>query len=291
MYTDDSTVVIATTNRFQAQDRIIMILDRIKIYLAANSLSLNLGKTEIVESMVRQKRVRILGQPPQLSVTKPDGTLKVILAKDSCRLLGANVNKDSTWSHQLELGEKPIAKSLRSTLGILSYLAKFMPVKSRLLLANGLFFSKLLYLLPMWGGLTSRDSKKMQILINKCARTVLGVSRKTHTRALMEGCGWLYFRELVHYHSLVQMFKIINMGTLVNIKNKLSILPDKKVDLAPARLKISARSFRWRTTSGWNDLPEYLRCSEKLSCFKKELKRFIIEGRVAVAPRRPPDID
>ena len=129
-YADDSTVVIATKTRFRAQEKIVEILDRVKTYLDANSLSLNLGKTEIVESMVRQKRARIQGQPPQLSVIKSDGSLKIILAKDSCRLLGGNINMDATWSHQLELGEKPIAKALRSTLGILSYISKNMPMKS-----------------------------------------------------------------------------------------------------------------------------------------------------------------
>ena len=131
-YADDSTVVISTSSRFQAQERIVTIIERVKIYLAANSLSLNLGKTEIVESMVRQKRARLSGQPPQLSVTNPDGTLKIIQAKDSCRLLGANINKDSTWTHHLELGEKPIVKSLRSILGTLSHISKHMPIKSRL---------------------------------------------------------------------------------------------------------------------------------------------------------------
>ena len=87
-------------------------LDRIKLFLAANTLSLNPTKTEIVKTMVRQKRVRMTGPPPQLSVTKPDGTLKVIVASESCKLLGANINKDATWKHQLELGEKPLLKSL-----------------------------------------------------------------------------------------------------------------------------------------------------------------------------------
>ena len=96
-YADDSTIVIVTRNRFEAQNRIIVIVDRIKTFLDANSLSLNLGKTEILETMVRQKRIHLSGNPPQLSVTKPDGTLKVILAKDLCRLLGANINRDASW--------------------------------------------------------------------------------------------------------------------------------------------------------------------------------------------------
>ena len=128
--------------------------------------------------MVRQKRARLAGIPPQLSVQKPDGSLKIILAKDYCRLLGANMSKDATWSHHLETGEKPIVKSLRSTLGTLTHISKHMSVSCRLLLANGLFLSKLLYLLPMWGGLPAREAKKLQVLINKCARMVLGAKSK-----------------------------------------------------------------------------------------------------------------
>ena len=100
-----------------------------KRFLVSNSLSLNLGKTEIVETMVRQKRAHLAGITPQLSVLKPDGTLKIILAKESCRLLGVNLNRDATWNHQLELGEKPLVKVLRSVLGILSHISKKSPAK------------------------------------------------------------------------------------------------------------------------------------------------------------------
>ena len=290
-YADDSTVVITTTNRFQAQEKIIAITDKVKTFLVANSLSLNLSKTEIVEVMVRQKRARLAGLPPQLTVINPDSSLKVILAKDSCRLLGANINRDATWSHQLYLGEKSILKTLRSTLGFLTHISKHMPVKSRLLLANGLFLSKLLYLLPMWGGLSKSDSKKLQSLLNKCARMVLGSSRRVRTRTLMENCRWLYFRELVDYHSMVQMHKIVNIGRPVNLVNKINIRPDKRIDVAIGRLKISRDSFRWRSAKAWNDLPDFLLDIGKLSTFKKALRTHIIECRAEVVPRRPPELD
>ena len=126
-YADDSTVIISTTNRFQAQECITVITDRVKTFLTSNSLSLNLGKTEIVECMVRQKRAQLPGMPPQLTVLKPDGSIKVISAKDSCRLLGANINMDVTWKHQLNLGEKPLMKTLRSISGVLSHLSGNLP--------------------------------------------------------------------------------------------------------------------------------------------------------------------
>ena len=150
------------------------MIEKIKTFLDANSLAINLGKTEIVEIMVRQKRTRITGLPPQISVVKPDGTLKIIEAKDSCKLLGANLNQNATWSHHLHSGDKPLLTICRSTLGALTHIARNLPVESRLLLANGLLVSRLIYLLPMWGGLTRRESKQIQIILNKCARMVSG---------------------------------------------------------------------------------------------------------------------
>ena len=64
MYANDSTVIISTKTRFQSQERITELITKIKSFLDAKSLSMNLGKTEIVETMVRQKRVCTRGLPP-----------------------------------------------------------------------------------------------------------------------------------------------------------------------------------------------------------------------------------
>ena len=290
-YADDSTVVITAANRFQAQERIVEVIERVKKYLAANSLSLNIGKTEIVETMVRQKRTRITGLPPQLSVVKPDGTLKIILAKEHCRLLGVNLNRDATWNHQLELGEKPLLKVLRSVLGTLTHISKNLPTKSRLLLANGLFMSRMLYMLPMWGGLPKRDSSKLQRLMNKCARMVLSANRKTRTSKLMEECNWLYFDELVVYHSAIQMFKILRFNTPVNLRNLFTLTQEGRIEITPGRLIISRKSFRWRTATLWNELPNFVIESPKLSSFKKVLRRHLLENRREISVRKPLEPD
>ena len=63
-YADDSTIVITTSTRFQAQDRIITLVNRVKEFLASNSLSLNLGKTEIVETMVTSEKTETSRSSP-----------------------------------------------------------------------------------------------------------------------------------------------------------------------------------------------------------------------------------
>ena len=110
-YADDSSFVVTTKTRYLAQEKISSNIKKIKDFLDANTLSINLGKTEILEVMVRQKRVTIGGIAPQLTVTKPDGQLKVIVAGESCRLLGANLNKHMNWKHQIETGEKAVLPS------------------------------------------------------------------------------------------------------------------------------------------------------------------------------------
>ena len=248
----------------------------------ANSLAINLGKTEIVEIMVPQKRVRITGLPPQISVTKPDGTLKIIAAKDSCKLLGVNLNRDATWSHHLHTGEKPLLSTCRSTLGALTHILKSLPTESRLLLANGLLISRIIYLIPMWGGVNRKESKQIQVIINKCARMVLGKTRRTRTRALMIGCNWFYFSELVQYHSLLIMWKLVHLNIPRHLRSKIEISQDNIVNTTKGRIKTSSSSFRWRTIQDWNDLSPELRQEENIGMFKKSLKKFITE-------RRPPD--
>ena len=63
-YADDSTVVITTNSRFEAQEKILNIIKKVSQFLSSNSLSLNIGKTEIVEVMVRQKRAVLPGNSP-----------------------------------------------------------------------------------------------------------------------------------------------------------------------------------------------------------------------------------
>ena len=117
------------------------------------------------------------------------------------------------------------------------------------------------------------------------------MSRKTRTRTLMEGCKWLYFEELVKFHSLVQMYKIINFEKPTHLWKKLTIEQDKRIKIQPGRLRISRDSFRWRTSREWNELPDDLLEVNKLSVFKKTLKRYIIDMRPDVVQRRPPDLD
>ena len=287
-YADDSTMVIMTDNRFEAQEKLNRNMEKNKKYMDANELSMNMGKTEIVQCMVRQKRTRIGGAPPQITVQKPDGTLKQITAAISCRLLGTNINQDITWKHHLEQGERALLPALRSQIGMLTHIGQNIPMRSKLLLANGLIVSKVTYLIQMWGGLNLRDTKKIQVLLNKCARVITGAPRKMRTRDLMVKCGWLYFAELVNLHSLLMLWKILHMRKPYYLAKTIYLDQNNLAITSVPRLQMTRQSFKWRSAQEWNMLNADLRGEKNLIKFKRNLKKYIVQIRPPVVQRVRP---
>ena len=159
-YADDVTFMVTGHSRFSNQERLSTNAVRLKTFLNDNNLSINMGKTAIIEIMTRQKRVRLQDNPPpQLTVTTLQVILKNIQTSDHCRLLGANIDKDMSWKSHLTTGPKALIPALRTKIGALQHFAKYLPKQSRLLLANGLIISKLLYLITVWGGPTVLHEK------------------------------------------------------------------------------------------------------------------------------------
>ena len=62
-YADDSTYHIASKRRETNQDKININLSRLQQYMDNNELSINLGKTKVLEMMLRQKRAKTPGEP------------------------------------------------------------------------------------------------------------------------------------------------------------------------------------------------------------------------------------
>ena len=69
--------------------------------------------------------------------------------------------------------------------------------------------SRLIYMIEIWGTTTENYKRKLQSVQNNAARFVLGAGRRTSTKYLMESIGWLEVKELIVYHTLCSMWKLI----------------------------------------------------------------------------------
>ena len=278
-YADDATCVVANPTREQNQVQLTRSLEKITSYLNSNHLAINQPKTALLEIMTHQKRSKIGGVPPSLVVKNPDGTDKVINPGRHMRLLGGNLQQNLSWQAHLEVGDKPLLPDLRKKLGALRHLGPGVPRQTRLKLANATIISRILYLLPVWGGAPNTYLNKIQVILNKSARYVNGLSRRSPTQGLMESCQWLDIRRLEKLHSLALMWKILWMKTPLHIHRKITVNEDHTLSTQAARLQTTQASFRWRTISTWNSLPHNIRQIQSLRKFKTAVRRWLKESR------------
>ena len=277
-YSDDSTFVGAGKSRAENQAKLDKNMPIISDFLTANGMAINQGKTKVGEHMVKQKKIRVSGEPPTL-VTQN----KRIETSRFIRLLGGNIQDDLTWRGHLELGQKSLLPAMRSKIGALKLIGRNIGEKGRRCIANGLIVSKLLYLLPVWGGTHLNNVRKTQCVLNRAARVVLQVGRRVKVRDLMDKCQWLYVRELEQMYTILALWKILRQRKPGGLARKFNLDDNNFVSTNIPRLQIVAANFRHRSVSYWNKLPQEIRDNKSLPRFKKCLKAWIVGNR---PPRR-----
>ena len=134
---------------------------------------------------------------------------KLIVPSKREILLGAWIHQDLKWEEHIQNNEESLLRSLNKRLGALKLVCRIASFKTRKDIANGIFLSKLSYLIALWGGCTSTLLRSLQILQNKAARTVTKLDWSTNTSVLLNQCGWLSVHQLVVYHSVLQVYKVM----------------------------------------------------------------------------------
>ena len=221
-YADDTTYTISSKKRQNNQRKLTENLENIRTFLNTNMLTINMGKTKTIELMIKQKKCRMAGRPPTLTVRTEDNQIKEIEDAEVCRILGLNLQKNITWKSHLETGNKALLPAVRKCLGSLKHVGKMIPRNSRNILARGLISSKLMYLIGIWGGTTRNLRRKAQTVLNTAARWVTNLPRKTRTSSLMEAAGWHNIEEMTEISSATILWRIIHMGKPKNLHRLLN---------------------------------------------------------------------
>ena len=129
----------------------------------------------------------------------------------------------------------------------------------------------------------------LQKIQNKAARIVTRANWFTPTEDLLLQCGWLSVNQLIVYHSLILVYKVLDKKSPVYLYEKLSgVFPYKtrfstqeKIRIGgsqPALRELSQRSFICRSSKQWNQLPALLKISPTVKIFKKELFKWVLNN-------------
>ena len=170
-----------------------------------NKLKLNSDKTHLMLLATDYAWKRKLS-PNSLSLN----TGQEVISTTSCeQLLGGFIAQNLKWTNHILLNEKSLVKQLGTRLNALKKVSRVADFKTRKMLADGLFMSKLVYLIPLWGGCEKFLIKALQIIQNKAARSVTKLGIFTPVQTLLRQCGWLSVNQLVFYHTVILLFKTL----------------------------------------------------------------------------------
>ena len=291
LYADDALLIVISGLRSRNQDNIQEKFDKIRDYLNSHGLQINESKTTLTEYMSHQKRSKISGLPPDLTVQELiKGVIsdKHITDKTTSKTLGITIKNNLNWEPHLIGSKDAILPRIRKQMGALNSIMINMNKKARLQVMNGLIMSKLVYLINIWGNTSENLITKVQVVQNKAGRIITGYNRFTRQSKILKDCNWLNMRDITEYHSLIGFWKTLRWGKPAYLRNKLQMEDNNMLSTSIPRLMTTKNAYRCKTTSRWNDLPEDLRNELTVTGFKRRLKRYLLDRNLVPDPPDDP---
>ena len=297
IYADDDTDLAKDKNPEELKNKIQREAIRSTEWVTDNRMVCAGSKTKLLVISTEQlRRSRFKEQKMEVTVC---GT--VMEDTKSEKLLGLIVSNTLSWKDYL-YGEdwrdkdnaKGLIPQLSQRVGLLSKIVKSMPPTRFKLFTNGLFYSKLLYCLQVFGNVwdipnndetnrkstafTKEDNRKLQVLQNKVLRLQTGLPFDTLTSDLLKASGDLSVQQLTDYTSLLAAQKSIFHQQPVYLAEKLKIRNQNTIGPIHYKLSVSRGGFFYRAASLFNNLPSNLRSPMNPVLFKRQLKPWIIRN-------------
>ena len=170
-------------------------------YMGDNRLVINDDKTHLL----------VMGTPrfhaAREDVDITTGTVTVEPIKTE-KLLGINIHESLKWKEHVLNNEKSMIKILGTRLSALKKISLNATFKTRLMVGNSCFISVITFMISVWGGTESYLIRAVQVMQNKAARCITKKSWYTPTRVLLQQCNWLSVKQLIFYHTVLQVWRL-----------------------------------------------------------------------------------
>ena len=232
LFADDNTDNVTAANPSKLQEKIQNEATKSTSWVKDNRMVCSGEKTKLLIIGTTQQRQKQLINPNiNIKVKVGDNTVS---ESNSEKLLGLIVNNRLTWKDYL-YGEtwrtnkndnfKGLIPKLSQRIGMLKQLRRKMPLETFKMIAAGLFTSSLIYCIHVFGNIwglksndetkrrftsfTKTDCHKLQVLQNKMLKLQSGLPHDFPTEDLINLTGELSVHQLIAYHTLLQVHKII----------------------------------------------------------------------------------
>ena len=275
-YVDDSTYMYSSHDPELLSDKLIRQYKRLAEYMGDNKLVINNDKTHLL----------VMGSKKDEEARKMvyiDTGSVIITPVETEKLLGIKIHQSLKWKEHVISNKKSMITMLNTRLSALKRISRNASFLTRLMVGNSCFMSMIVYMVAVWGGTEAYIIKAVQLMQNRAARTITKLGWFTPIKTLLEQCNWLSIKQLIFYHTALQVWKVKASECPVYINNKFKPSNTRSSNqgtlLVPAVEKAtSSKSFIVRSASTWNHLPQDIKNIKNLSTFKVNLKAWTKEN-------------
>ena len=190
-------------------------------------------------------------------------------------ILGCKIQADLKWHSHIN----EVLKKLKSRVNVLEHLKFTLPYELRKVIVEGIFISILSYCLPVFGGLDNANLNALQVLQNKAARIVTHAGSRIPRKQMFDVLQWMTVRQLIFYHSALSTYRIRQsrepeyLGTFMSRVNSRG-----NIVIPNTTLMLARKSYCYRASHEWNDIPNSIRAAHTIFSFKVQLRRWILDN-------------
>ena len=220
-----------------------------------------------------------------------------LTAKAQEKLLGIQISSNMDWKTHIN----HIQTKMHQRLGILRRLKNKVPNPKLKIIAEAIFTSVARYGIAVYfkprmhTDPSCEEQTKLQVIQNKMFRLLAGKrpADKVRVEELSRQFGMMSMNQMASYHVLLETFNIMNFGSSEKIRDKLTPASiHSRCLTVPLFRKAACRSFSYYASRLWNSLPVNISAkareqmndkseeTQKLMSFKREIKRWILNGGV-----------
>ena len=202
--------------------------------------------------------------PCNFTVSFNDATL---FPSSKVKILGIIVDQHLTWEGHVSL----VVRRCYATLRGMSKLARRLSNDVKKFLIEALVLPHIMYCITVWGGCGAVQRKRLQKVLNHCARVVFGVRKSARVTPLLEELQWSTIDTRICERDVAMLYRLFNhehapqsLRDLISYRSDVSARETRATAaglLQPPRLRteMAKRYFWYRALSIWNTAPSCVR--------------------------------
>ena len=278
-YADDTQIYIEISDVADIKEKVAILLHDIKVWMLMRKLKLNESKTDIL----------LVKGGLRVDIETEFGTLELgdlqLHPNPSVKNLGVTFDSRLDFKHHINSIVKTCNYHIRNLYAVRNYLSRDTLVG----LVHSLILSHVDYCNSLFLGLPNYLLRKVQTILNKCARLIFSLPPRTPTTRYLIELHWLPVKARIEFKICLIVYKAIKFKQPKYIVDMIaSTVTETQVSLRssddPHRLyepravnerAFAERSFAYAAPRLYNKLPVGVKQQSTIQSFKSHLKSFL----------------